>query len=270
MGLERENKYIILRYIPKAITATFCPPRHGKLAACGCTGENRRVYRPLPRKNLYLNHDLSFSGDVMTTERLNPLNDYLFRKVMGEKGDEEQLLSFLNAVLKREGKNKLVSIEIIENRNLTAEIIGDKTSILDVRSKTGDGTRINVEVQLRNLGNMDKRSLFYWSREYSKGLEAGREYQELPAVIAVNIIDFELMPDTDYHSSFHLWEDTRKGVMLTDALEIHFVEMAKFRKVKEKDIKNDALQRWLAYLDRESSEGLVEEVMRMDRGIQRA
>jgi predicted transposase/invertase (TIGR01784 family) len=133
-----------------------------------------------------------------------------------------------------------------------------------------DGTRGNVEVQLRNLGNMDKRSLFYWSREYSKGLEAGREYQELPAVIAVNIIDFELMPETDYHSSFHLWEDTRKEVMLTDALEIHFVEMPKFRGLREKDIRNDALQRWLAYFDKESPGELVEEVMKMDRAIQRA
>jgi predicted transposase/invertase (TIGR01784 family) len=206
----------------------------------------------------------------MTAERLNPLNDYLFRKIMGEKGDEEQLLSFLNAVLKREGANRLVSVEIIENRNLTAEIIGDKTSILDVRSRTGDGTRVNVEVQLRNLGNMDRRILFYWSREYSKGLDAGREYQELPAVIAINIINFELIPETNYHSSFHLWEDSQKEVMLTDALEIHFIEMGKFRKMKEKDIRNDPLQRWLTYFDKESPGELVEEVLKMDRAIQRA
>jgi hypothetical protein len=28
-------------------------------------------------------------------ERLNPLNDFLFLKIMGEKGDEEQLLTLL-------------------------------------------------------------------------------------------------------------------------------------------------------------------------------
>jgi hypothetical protein len=33
-------------------------------------------------------------------ERLNPLNDFLFLKVMGEKGDEVQLLAFINAVKK--------------------------------------------------------------------------------------------------------------------------------------------------------------------------
>jgi hypothetical protein len=42
----------------------------------------------------------------MSIERLNPLNDYLFLKYMGEKGDEEQLLAFLNAVLHRTGKDK--------------------------------------------------------------------------------------------------------------------------------------------------------------------
>jgi hypothetical protein len=33
----------------------------------------------------------------MSNERLNPLNDYLFMKYRSEKGDEEQLLAFLNA-----------------------------------------------------------------------------------------------------------------------------------------------------------------------------
>ncbi|MDR2691182.1 MAG: hypothetical protein LBB73_02635 [Dysgonamonadaceae bacterium] len=45
-------------------------------------------------------------------ERLNPLNDYLFMKYMGEKGDEEQLLAFLNAVLQKTGRNGIISVEI--------------------------------------------------------------------------------------------------------------------------------------------------------------
>jgi predicted transposase/invertase (TIGR01784 family) len=64
---------------------------------------------------------------------------------MGEKGDEEQLLAFLNAVLQRTGKGNLQSVEILENRSLSAEVIGDKTSILDVRAKTADGTKVNIE-----------------------------------------------------------------------------------------------------------------------------
>ena len=91
-------------------------------------------------------------------KRLNPLNDYLFQKYMGEKGDEEQLLSFLNAVLMRTGRASIVSLEIIENKTLTADIIGGKKSILDVRAVMADGTKVNTEVQLQNVGNMDKRT----------------------------------------------------------------------------------------------------------------
>jgi hypothetical protein len=39
-------------------------------------------------------------------QRFNPLNDYLFYKVMGEKGSETQLLGFLNAVLGRTGEDE--------------------------------------------------------------------------------------------------------------------------------------------------------------------
>jgi hypothetical protein len=70
--------------------------------------------------------------------RYNPLNDFLFFKVMGEKGDEEQLLGFLNAVLNRHGDEKMSSIEIIENKSFAAQYIGDKTSVFDIRAVLQD------------------------------------------------------------------------------------------------------------------------------------
>jgi predicted transposase/invertase (TIGR01784 family) len=207
----------------------------------------------------------------MATERLNPLNDYLFLKIMGEKGDEEQLLAFLNAVLRRDGKAAIASVEIIENRTITAEVAGDKTSILDVRAKTARGERVNIEVQLRNLGNMDRRSLFYWSLEFSHGLEAGQDYEETPNVIAINIVNYEFMPPVPaFHTSFHIWEDTHRDVLLTDALEIHFIDMVKFRRLADRDIRNDPLQRWMTWFDKESPSRLVEEVVTMDTAIQKA
>jgi predicted transposase/invertase (TIGR01784 family) len=202
--------------------------------------------------------------------RLNPLNDYLFLKVMGEKGDEAQLLGFLNAVLRRTGRDKIVSVEILEHKTFTADVIGDKTSILDIRAVLADGTKVNIEVQLRNLGNMDKRSLFYWSREYTKGIEAGQDYTELPNVVSINIVNFEFLLAGGFHTTFHLWEDQDKVILLTDALEIHFIDMVKFRLLRDKDIKNDPLHRWLTYFDKDSPPELVEEVVRMDAAILKA
>jgi predicted transposase/invertase (TIGR01784 family) len=207
----------------------------------------------------------------MKQGRLNPLNDYLFLKIMGERGDEEQLCAFLNAVLGRKKRDTIKSVEIIENKTITAEVVGDKTSILDVRAQTDADSRVHIEVQLRNLGNMDRRSLFYWSREFSKGLEAGRDYQETPNVIAINILNYEFMAQVPaFHTSFHIWEDTHRDLLLTDALEIHFIEMVKFRRLKEKNVKDDPLHRWLAWFDQDSSQTLVEEVIGMDTAIRKA
>jgi predicted transposase/invertase (TIGR01784 family) len=203
-------------------------------------------------------------------KRLNPLNDFLFQKYLGEKGDEEQLLSLLNAILARTNKNNLEKVEIIENKTLTPDIVGNKTSILDVRSITGDGTKVNIELQLRNLYNMDKRSLFYWSREYSKGILAGQDYKELPNVIAINIVNYECINMDDFHSTFHLWEDRQKEYMLTDALEIHFIDMVRYKKLREKDIRNNPLHRWLTFFDKDTPEDIIKEVLDMDTTIQKA
>ena len=66
--------------------------------------------------------------------RLKPLNDFIFQKLMGEQGSEDELKSFLSAVLGR----KLKDVTILENKTLTPEIIGDKGSILDVRAITDE------------------------------------------------------------------------------------------------------------------------------------
>jgi len=199
--------------------------------------------------------------------RLNPLNDYLFLKVMGEKGSEIQLLGFLNAVLGRTGDNKLASVEILENKTLSAESIGAKASILDVRAMLCDGARVNIEVQLRNLGNFDKRSLFYWGKEYTKSITSGQDYMYLPTVININIIDFEFLETDNFHTVFRLKEEKESHLILTEILEIHFINMVKWRKYGTIDIANEPLHRWLTWFDRNSPPELVEEVAKMDRAI---
>ncbi|MDR0683244.1 MAG: Rpn family recombination-promoting nuclease/putative transposase [Dysgonamonadaceae bacterium] len=162
-------------------------------------------------------------------EKLNLLNDYLFMKYMGEKGDEEQLTAFLSAVLQRTGRGRISSVEIVENKALTAEIIG--------------------------------------------GINAGSDYVELPDVIAVNIIDFDFMPELpDVHTCFHLWEDSHKDQLLTEALEIHFVNMYRFRQLKkeEKDIVNSSLHRWLTFFSKETDEETIKKIIEMDKAIGKA
>jgi predicted transposase/invertase (TIGR01784 family) len=200
-------------------------------------------------------------------DRLKPLNNFAFQKAMGEKGDEAQLLAFLNAVLKRTGKGTLESVEILESKDLPADIVGGKSGKLDILAKLADGSKVNIEVQIKNQHNIEKRSLYYWSKKYIDGFKAGDNYIDLPPVIGINIIDFEYIPLEDFHTSYHLWEDRHKDSMLTDVCELHFLEMVKFRRLREKE-PDDPLHRWLIYFDDHSPITMVEEVIKMDTAIQ--
>jgi len=204
------------------------------------------------------------------TERLNPLNDFLFFKVMGEKGNEVQLLGFLNAVLGRSGKKSIESVEILENQSFVKDISSGKSCILDVLAVLTDGTKVNIEVQLSNQRNMERRSLYYWSKIYFESLNKGRNYRELPNVIAINIIDFSFLPEDNVHTYFNLREASNPSLILSSALEIHFINMVKWRNLVEKDIVNNSLHRWLTWFDEKSPLELVEEVVSMDSAIKAA
>ncbi len=132
-------------------------------------------------------------------QRLKPLNDFIFGKTFGEKGDEEQLLSLLNAILAKSKHKTLVRIEIAEHRTFTAEVSVD-----------------------------------------------------------------------DFHTVFHLWEDSHKDCLLTDALEIHFIDVKKFNALPKKDIKNDSLHRWLTFFDQSISDDLLKGLIDMDAAIYKA
>ena len=202
--------------------------------------------------------------------KVKPLNDFIFKKVFGEKGNEDILISFINAVLKRTKKEKIVELEIIDNKQLTKELILDKTGIIDVRAKTSKGENIDIEVQLTDQGNMDKRTLFYWGKMYLENIKQGQDYTSLEKVITINILDFEFLGTENYQSSFHLWEDIEKEYMLTDVVEIHFLELPKFRKKKDKEYRENAIERWLMFLEKDTPEATLKELMSLDTAIEKA
>ena len=94
--------------------------------------------------------------------------------------------------------------------------------------------------------------------------------QVVRSIIIVKANDFEFIPIDDFHTAFHLWEDTHKDFMLTDALEIHFVDMIKFKRLKDKDIKNNSLHRWLTFFDKDTPEDVLKEVLVMEEAIKKA
>jgi predicted transposase/invertase (TIGR01784 family) len=204
-------------------------------------------------------------------DRLNPLNDYAFKQIM----EKEILIEFLNAILDPDDRKKLVTLELLDtNKELTKEIIYDKTGRLDIRAKTADGMQIDIEVQINNQRNMDKRTLFYWGKLFLEGIKQGEDYLKLAKVITINLLDFNYLDIPKFHSQYHLWEDGQENpctrYLLTDLVEIHFIELPKFKRFRQKDVLGNPLHRWLKFLDKTLPEEELKELMAVDDAIKRA
>jgi predicted transposase/invertase (TIGR01784 family) len=116
---------------------------------------------------------------------------------------------------------------------------------------------------------MTERTLYYWAREYVSGIKEGDDYSELPRVITINIVDFDHVKLDNFHTAFRLREDAYREYVLTDALEIQFLNMVKKKKIESKDM-NNALCRWFIYFDVKTPENKLKEVIKMDAAIQKA
>ncbi|MGN7300757.1 Rpn family recombination-promoting nuclease/putative transposase [Ferdinandcohnia sp. SAFN-114] len=190
--------------------------------------------------------------------RLNPLNDFLFKKLFGEEKDKDILIGFLNAIL----KSDIVDVTI-EKENLNRDKQDDKLGVLDIKAKTNMGEKFNIEVQLLDQKNMIPRTLFYWSKLYIEDFESGNPYSSLQRAVTINILDFKLdeLRGEDFHTKFNLRESQSNNV-LTNLLEIHFIEFPKFEEIND-DV-NNPLHRWLLFLKEDISEKKLREVISMD------
>ena len=91
---------------------------------------------------------------------------------------------------------------------------------------------------------MAKRTLYYWSKLFQSQLQGGDSYRALHKAVTVNVLDFNVLPTDRYHSTFHLSEDATR-LLLTDLLEVHFVEL---RKLKTQSVGLERpLVRWMAF-----------------------
>ncbi len=200
-------------------------------------------------------------------KRLKAKNDFIFQRIFGRKENKDILLSLLNAILELSEDNMLNDIELMDNTKLEKDRIEDKQGVLDVRAKTINGIQINIEIQLVNQYNMDKRTLFYWSKMFTEQITVGQGFDELKKTITINILDFSFIDLNRYHTSYHLKEDREPDYTLTDVLEIHFIELPKFKRY-EPDI-TKPLDRWLLFLEDSSSE-VIEVLKQKDPAIAKA
>ena len=195
--------------------------------------------------------------------QLTPKNDIIFKRIFGSKGNEVILKDFLSSII----EEPIKEIEVEKDTKLEKEDLNDKVGILDIKAKLDNGTQTNIEMQVVNQQNMEKRTLFYWGKLYTGSIHEGEPFYELKKTITINLLDFNYFDTKEYHTKWHIVEDTEKDKILTDVLEIHFIELKKFIK-SEKNPENKK-EEWLYFLDY-SKGGMVEMVTKKNKVIEKA
>ena len=183
---------------------------------------------------------------------INRTNDYAFKRILGSEEGKEALLGFLNAVLQPPSGRELTELELVD-RELDPAYLLDRGARLDVLARTAAGVIINVEVQVANRYDTEKRTLFYWARLYQGQLSAGQKFRDLHKTVVINVLGFNLFPEDAYHNVFRLREDL-SGRILCDDLEMHFLELDKVKKLGRRPA--NPLEAWLMYLNNLEGEEL--------------
>ena len=129
-------------------------------------------------------------------------------------------------------------------------MLDDKVGILDIKAKIDKNINCDIEMQVVDQKNIEKRLLYYWSKMYEKSITSGKDYIELEKSIAILIIDFELDRTNKIEKYLTKWkirEEDYPEIILTDVMEIYIIELPKFKEYKTKS-KNKMLNSWVEFI----------------------
>lgn len=179
----------------------------------------------------------------MLIELLELKNDYTFKRVFGYAGNESITMDLLSAILKEPVSDVILDC----NKIIERDVFDDKLGILDVRAKINGNIDCDIEMQVVDQKNIEKRILFYLSKMYSQNIKKNRDYKEINKCIVILFIDFNIKKlecIDKYISKWNLREEKYSNIILTDAMEIYIIEMPKVKDYSE----SKELDTWVKFI----------------------
>ena len=166
-------------------------------------------------------------------ELLDIKNDYVFKRTFGYKGDEEVTKVLLRDILGM----KVNEIDLDVNPITEKELMDDKLGIMDIASVVNDNVQVDIEMQVVNKNNIEKRIMYYWNAYYQKSISKGDDYGELKRTIIILIADFEIKGIEQAKKYFTEWEIREKDY--SELILTEFLENPEVINMSEKDIENE-------------------------------
>ena len=176
-------------------------------------------------------------------EKLNLKNDIIFKAFFSRKGNEKYLKDFLNSILKIEIEN----ITIQEEVNLEQLSTKEKGGRLDIQATLNDGMIVNIEMQMKDLENIEQRNDIYEAKTISRHFPRGEDYENAKEVIAIYILNYNLFGFDEYILDTVKVLNKHRNYQVNCISKEYYIQLPKFREI-DADM-DDKLNQWLAIID---------------------
>jgi len=187
---------------------------------------------------------------------LNPRVDFAFKKIFGSEENKDLLISFINSVILE--KNPVVEVTLLNPYN-SLNFKGDKGCILDIKAKDSEGRYFDIEMQISDDGDYDKRALNYWAETYTGQLSSGQDYSILRKTIGIHILNFNCIPDSPKYSNKFIITEASSGMHYFQDFVIYTIELEKFTHSADENLNlmlpriKTGLDRWSTFLTKAPS-----------------
>ncbi len=178
-------------------------------------------------------------------------SNFVLRRVLNTKENIDILKEFIEVMLNLKIKEAKINPYLEKMKeHLPAE---ENFGIADLRIKTTENEERNVGIQIIDGEHVLTKMLLYYAQIHGNQLEYDED-RKIAKTNTINILDFVLNKDLDYHSRMIVSEGTMTNV-INDYLEIHILQLPKFQ---IEDSENITLkQAWMSYLKGENSKEAI-------------
>ena len=190
-------------------------------------------------------------------------SDIMFKAFYGRKENEEFLQDFLEAIL----GEKIAIKKVMHDVRLEQLAKEQKFGILDLGVELEDGEFINVEIQIKNYKNIEKRTTFYACKKLIGQLEPGEYYRQLKPTIIIAILDYSFIKLPEYITETVRVAKEHRDYEINNDVKYYYIELEKFRNQNPDMTKR--INQWISFVDMERSD-LLEMACKENDKVKRA
>lgn len=174
-------------------------------------------------------------------------SNYVLRKVLNQKTNEDILINFIETFLEIEIKSLII--------NKSPEKAGTKEyGIVDVRIVTSENIEINIGIQIVDGNYIQNKMLLYYAKIHSNQA-LYNDKRKIVKTITINILDIAYFSSNNYQKVINIKSNVLNDEIL-EKIELHVLELPKFTKEVNQQMTNKDY--WIVYL-----KGNDEELMQL-------